>query len=593
MRDVIEETNRLEKLADEIVERQGGEELNTNLSLYDDQGHKKSLATLLIELAGECKFFHDPEGSGYAIVTRDGVREIWPIRSTAFKQWLSGAFFKLSAKGCNNNAIADALNTLEARAVHEGKEATIHLRVARQKDRIYIDLCDEKWRVIEVTADGWGVLDSSPVYFVRKKGMTQLPIPMKGGNVEELRQFLNISKGDFELAIGWLLGAFSGKGPFPVLVLQGEQGTGKSTTTRVIRCLLDPSTVPLRPPPREIRDLLVSAVNNHLIVLDNLSGLSSDISDCLCRFATGGGFDARQLYSDLEQVLVDIQRPILVNGIDDIATRPDLAERSIILNLPVIEPSARRDERPFWEAFEAAKPRILGALLDALSCALRNAFSVSLAKKPRMADFAIWVTAAESALGWNHGSFMEAYDNNQHHAVENGLEASPVGSTLLSLMDSNHQWEGSPTQLLNELTLMAGNLAKSKAWPQSPKGLKNILKRLAPSLRRMGIEIANGRSGDRFYRITRITETPQQPSYVSKPSDALHGVTSEWTDRDAWTDNPDTWAVSEHLCVHPKPSSGRGLDMSDGLGTCPEAYVNETPKLMGCVITPLEAGEAP
>ncbi|MGH8548046.1 MAG: type II toxin-antitoxin system HicB family antitoxin, partial [Methylococcales bacterium] len=275
-------------------------------------------------------------------------REIWPIRSTCFKRILAGEFFALTGKGCNGNATMDALNTIEARAIHQGEAQPVHLRVARINDLIYLDLVDNQWRVIEITGQGWRMLDRSPVNFVRKNGMSRLPIPADIGDSCELREFINTDESGFKLISGWILGALRGTGPYPILVLQGEHGSGKSTLTNVLRSFIDPSTVPLRPPPREVRDLLVSAVNNHLIALDNLSSLRSEISDSLCRLATGGDLDARKLYTDLDQTLIDIQRPVLVNGIDDLATRSDLADRSVILNLPNIDPAKRLDEKHFW-----------------------------------------------------------------------------------------------------------------------------------------------------------------------------------------------------------------------------------------------------
>jgi hypothetical protein len=490
----------------------------------DAGGKKKSQATLLIELAAQWEVFRDAENVGYAVLFRNGIREVWPIRSVGFKQWLSGAFFALTGKGCNGTAVSDALSTIEARAIHQGKEARVYLRVARTEDRIYLDLCDERWRVLEVSSDGWRILDASPVNFIRKRGMAPLPIPQRGGLVADLRDFLNISDGHFELVIGWIMGSLRGKGPFPVLVLQGEQGTGKSTTSRVLRAFVDPSTVPLRSPPREVRDLLVSAVNNHLVVLDNLSGLNPELSDCLCRFATGGGLDARALFTDMEQVLVDIQRPVLVNGIDDIATRPDLSERSIILNLPVIDATKRRDERTFWAEFEAKRPGIMGALLDALVHALAHESRTHLERKPRMADFAIWATAAESALGWKAGEFMRHFDEMQDEAVADGIDASPVGSTLMDLLGDSDQWIGTPTELLNTLTERAGIRAKSKAWPQSTRGLSSALKRLAPSFRRVGVSVQEGRASTaRFYKIMKV---PFYPSYPSQPSQPTAGAGS-------------------------------------------------------------------
>ncbi|WP_367025166.1 hypothetical protein ABZN20_10145 [Methylococcus sp. ANG] len=443
-----------------------------------DDRTKKSQATTLIELSSILDYVHDQDGAVYALIDRDEHREVWPVRSKNFKEWLSDTFYKSEGKGCNNNSISDALNTIEARAKHIGKPVQVYIRVAHLADRVIIDLCDDQWRVIEVTEEGWEVLDKSPVYFIRRNGMAALPAPTDKGGVEHLSEFINIDPKEFPLVVAWLVAALSGAKPYPVLVLQGEQGTGKSTTSRVIRSLCDPSTVPLRSPPREVRDLLVSAANNHCVVLDNLSGLNPELSDCLCRLSTGGGIDCRQLYSNLEQVLVEIQRPIIANGIDDIATRPDLAERSIILNLPIIQATDRQDEKRFWHDFELARPSIFGALLNGVSAAIRGHYRIHISEKPRMADFALWSVAAGVAFGWD-GEFMSAYTQNQDEAVEAGIEASPVGSALILLLNaSSGRWAGNSTALHRDLSEYAGNQAKSKAWPITPKGATNAIKRL-------------------------------------------------------------------------------------------------------------------
>ncbi|MFO7703567.1 MAG: hypothetical protein R6V43_00285 [Halopseudomonas sp.] len=381
------------------------------VSRYDDVGNKKSQSTLLVELCDCLELFHDADGECYAIIQKPEHREIWPLQSRAFKNWLSHEYFDLTGQGARGPAILDALTTVEARATHHAEQRQVFQRVAYLGDRIVIDLCDHAWRVIEIDATGWRILDESPVMFTRRSGMAPLP-PPQPGRIAVLLQFINIAQSDAPLVIGWLVMAARGNGPYPILILNGEQGTGKSTTTRALCSVIDPSTVPLRGLTRDVRDLLVTASNNHVVVSDNLSGLSPELSDVFCRLSTGGGFAERQLYTNREEVLVNLQRPIILNGIDEVASRGDLMERALILHLPLIKETARETESDFWKRFEAALPGILGGLCDALSCALRNHDKVTLARRPRMADFALWLTAAEEALGWKPGSFMESYAAN-------------------------------------------------------------------------------------------------------------------------------------------------------------------------------------
>src|ERR1700731_1392649 len=229
--------------------------------------------------------------------------------------------------------------------------------------------------------------------------MKPLPLPVPGGSIEALRSFLNVqSDTDFVLVVAWALAVLRNRGPYPVIVLSGEQGSAKSTFSAILRALLDPNTAPLRALPREDRDLFIAACNGHVLVFDNVSGLPAWISDTLCRLATGGGFAVRQLHTDQDEVLFDAARPVILNGIEEIITRPDLADRAVFLTLEPIPEERRRTEAELWAAFEVERPRILGVLLDAVVQGLKQLRETRLEKLPRMADFALWATACETAL---------------------------------------------------------------------------------------------------------------------------------------------------------------------------------------------------
>jgi hypothetical protein len=216
---------------------------------------------------------------------------------------------------------------------------------------------------------------------------------------------------------------------YPVMVLFGEQGSAKSTFSEILRALVDPNTAPLRALPREDRDLFIAASNGHVLAFDNVSGLPAWISDTLCRLATGGGFAVRQLYTDQDEVLFDASRPVILNGIEDIVTRPDLADRALFLTLEPIPEDRRRSEQELWTAFETERPRILGVPLDALVEGLKRLPATELEKLPRMADFALWATACETAL-WPAGTFWSAYCGNRDEAVEGVIDADPIATAV-------------------------------------------------------------------------------------------------------------------------------------------------------------------
>src|ERR1700683_4915871 len=320
--------------------------------------------------------------------------------------------------------------------------------------------------------------------------MKLLPIPLPGGSIKDLRRFLNVkSDHDFVLAVAYLLAALRPRGPYPVVVLSGEQGSAKSTFSRILKSLLDPNTAPLRALPREDRDLFIAANNGHVLAFDNVSGLPAWISDTLCRLATGGGVAVRQLYTDQDEVLFDAARPVILNGIEDIVTRPDLADRAVFLTLEPIPEERRRPEQELWAAFELERPRLLGVLLDAVVKGLAMLPQTRLDKLPRMADFALWATACETAL-WPSGTFWSAYCGNRDEAVDGVIDADPIAAAVRAVMTTRTEWTGTASELLGALAEMAGDrIAKAKTWPDSPRALAGRVRRGGGFLRKIGIDL--------------------------------------------------------------------------------------------------------
>jgi hypothetical protein len=486
-------------------------------------GRGPTQADMLIGLAQTAELFHTPDGTSFADLEINGHRETWPIRAKGFRRWLARRFFEATQGAPSSEALQSALNVIEAKAHFDAPERVVHIRVGGLDDRLYLDLGDARWRAVEISTDGWRVIDNPPVRFRRAAGMQPLPVPVAGGSVETLRSFLNVqSNNDFVLVVAWALACLRNCGPYPVIVLSGEQGSAKSTFSAILRALLDPNTAPLRALPREDRDLFIAASNGHVLAFDNVSGLPAWISDTLCRLATGGGFAVRQLYTDQDEVLFDATRPVILNGIEDIVTRPDLADRAVFLTLEPIPEERRRPEQELWAAFEAERPRILSVLLDAVVVGLKRLPGTRLEKLPRMADFALWATACESAL-WPAGTFWSAYCGNRDEAVVGVIEADSVASVVHSFMATRTVWTGIASDLLGALAEVAGErVAKSKTWPDSPRVLSGRLRRAATFLRKIGIEISFGREGRARTRTIQITTTPTHaaPEYYGNPSSA-------------------------------------------------------------------------
>ena len=476
---------------------------------HGDGGRRLTQADILIDLAGTAELFHTADGTAFADLDVNGHRETWPVRTKGFKRWLARQFYETTGGAPSSEALQSALNVVEAKAHFDAPERPVYIRVGGLDGSLYLDLGDEAWRAIEITTTGWRVVENAPVRFRRPAGMLPLPVPAPGGAVETLRSFLNVqSDSDFVLVVAWALAVLRNCGPYPVIVLSGEQGSAKSTFSAMLRSFLDPNTAPLRALPREDRDLFIAASNGHVLAFDNVSGLPSWTSDTLCRLATGGGFAVRQLYTDQDEVLFDATRPVILNGIEDIVTRPDLADRAVFLTLEAIPEERRRSEAELWAAFDAERPRILGVLLDAVVQDLKLLPDTTLERLPRMADFALWASACETEL-WPAGTFWSAYCGNRDEAVENVIEADPVAAAVRAVMAERTEWTewtGTATDLLGALAEAAGErVAKLKTWPSSPRALSGRLRRAGTFLRKIGIEIDYVKEGRSRTRVIFIT----------------------------------------------------------------------------------------
>ncbi|NOT02775.1 MAG: bifunctional DNA primase/polymerase [Phycisphaerales bacterium] len=481
-------------------------------------------ADLLVEISAQSELWHTPgeDGDSYATIKVGEHIEHHVVRRKGFRRWLAREFYTRYGKVANSQAMQDAILAIEGKALFEGNEHAAHIRLAEFDGAIWLDLADADWRAVRIDRSGWAVVQSRslPVRFVRRRGMLPLPVPVEGGSVNDLFRFVNVTNEDHRaLLVTWIVATYRPRGPYPPLVVNGEQGSAKSCLCRIARSLVDPNSAPLRRPPRDDRDLMIAASNSWVVCFDNLSGISPALSDTLCTLATGGGFATRELYSDDDERLFDVMRPVVINGIEDIVTRGDLADRSVTLTLSPIDDDKRMREDELWSDFEAARPAILGAFLNAVSTAMRRLPEVNVGALPRMADYAAWSIAAEPALGLSEGSFVAAYTGNRESATAATVEASPIGPAILGLAHAlgGSGWTGTSRELLTKLEAHHSDEAtrKRREWPKSPRGLSGLLRRIAPNLRAMGIHVSFGEHTRRGTPITieNARNTPSQRSH--------------------------------------------------------------------------------
>lgn len=502
---------------------------------------QQSTSGALLELREAMELFHDPEGRAYASVQVADHLETWPLRSRDFALYLRRQHFGTARSAVGSEALKSAIETFESDALFSGPSRPVYVRVAAHAGTYWLDLANERWEAVEIRNDGWRVCASPQVKFIRPRGMLPMTAPQRGGSFAELRPFVNVATDeDWILLACWLLAALRPMGPYPVAALYGEHGSAKSTTARVLRSLVDPNLSPLRAAPRDAHELMIQASNSHLLCLDNLSRVPENLSDALSRLATGGGFSARELYSDDNEKLFNAQRPILLNGIEDLCTRADLLDRALAIMLPPIPEAAREPEELFWERFEAARGRIFAGLLDVMAAGIAALPGVTLPVHPRMADFARWGTAVEAALGLAPGGFMRAYATNRQSANSVVLDASPVALALCGLMERRAEWQGTATELLAQLNCSGASESRPSGLPGSARALGGALRRIAPNLRADGIGVEFDREASKKRgRIIRIRKAGEFSSELSASSAAViipaHGrdaapTNGQWSD---------------------------------------------------------------
>ncbi|SFL23943.1 hypothetical protein SAMN04488518_12610 [Pseudovibrio ascidiaceicola] len=456
----------------------------------------------LLSVAQDLELWHSPQKNAFATVLVNGHNEHWPVESQSFKRWLVGRYYEKTGLAPSTQNLGDALRVFEVRALEQGACYTPFMRTGWQDGESWLDLADESWRAVCITRDGWEVISNPPVKFIRKQTMSPLPVPGKGHQIEEMHHLINAEEEDCKLILGWMVASLWGRSrSYPVLALGGEQGSGKSTMARLLRSITDPCAVSASSLPKDERDLMVMAQNGHVLNFDNVSKMEGWLSDAICRMATGSGFISRKLHTDGDAYWFQGARPVLLNGIPALTERADLAERALSVRLKRIDEVGRQPEELFWQEWEQLKPRMLGALLDALSGAIRNIENVRLDRHPRMADFARLMVAASSGLGWEEGEFLEAYESNRSGTAEAVFEGDPVAVALhefLMVRQGGESWVGTATELLANLNMIVSDqIRSSRFWPTKVNAFGSAVDRAAPLLRPKRIQVTKKATGSR------------------------------------------------------------------------------------------------
>jgi hypothetical protein len=536
----------------------------------------KALAALEVIRSRCSELFVDQIGEPYAAIeVRDHIETI-AIRTNRFKEWIIKAYYdyrkeqheklleygeEFNGKEEYNNAIdgttssssvssspllssedaAKIQTIIKLEAEDLQNERKLEVRVAGNVDSdrdtndddniIWYDLTNRDWEIVKITKHGWHIekhgshsSSSALPIILFKRYRNQLPqvYPSRKYPPDIFSQFMdltNLPTDDKEnriLGEVYTIALFIPPDiPKTVLIPHGEQGAAKSTFQEFIKSLVDPCGALTLSFPKEPEEIVQQLSHNYIAYYDNVSEIPQWISDVLCRAVTGSGFSKRILYSDDDDFIYRFRRCVGFNGINVAATRPDLLERSLILHLKGIPEEKKRKLKHLWKQYEKIKPQVLGFIFNTLVQVLNRLKEVQLKKYPRMADWAEVCEVISRCLGYPENAFLDAYYKNMTRQNEHALEASPIATAIIKLMEQQDYWKGSASQLLEELKHIADGMSintKMNLWPKAPNALSRKLNEVRTNLSKVGIEIERPIDTVTNTRLVEIRKiSPQHP----------------------------------------------------------------------------------
>ncbi|MGL4551260.1 MAG: primase C-terminal domain-containing protein, partial [Gemmataceae bacterium] len=475
-----------------VFDRVAGRERAGRREPTEAEGGNRVRAERLVRLVADAgvTLFLDQFREPHAHVRVGAASVSLKLRGKEFRQWLARQVWQKERAAVAQDVLSAAVLALEGRTRYEGAVRPLEQRVAWHEGAIWYDLADERGRAVRVTAGGWSVEQRVPILFRRAGHQAAQILPVRGGSLDALLPLVRFARPHAgPLLLAYLVTCLVPDIPHPVAWVTGPQGASKSTLCRLIRRLIDPTCLEgLSLPPRH--ELPQVLFRHWFASFDNVGAIPSDVSNVLCRAVTGEGISRRQLFSDDEDVIYQFRRCVCLNGIH-LAARPDLLDRALHLPLERLQAEEVRDEASVLARFEARRPELLGALLDALAGAMKVKPALRPAGLPRMADFALWGAAAAEALGIGAGTFLALYADNVRDMHEEAVADSPVAFALSEYMATRKDFCGTATELLRALAESSGG---GRGLPRSPSALMRHLHLLRVNLAQTGLDVDSRRT---------------------------------------------------------------------------------------------------
>lgn len=449
-------------------------------------------------------FLRDQQGNPYVVLPFQDHHEVCPTQSTRFRNWMAKRYREKYGSPPSVDGLKQAIIQMEARC-EDSKKVELFNRVGWHGGAIYYDLSTHDWRGVRIDKFGWEIV-SLPSIFKRYQHQETQVLPEKGRDPKGILEFCNIQKDDQCLFLSAVASFFIPNIPHIILSQNGEQGSGKSNNSRKIKGLGDPSKVMLTSTPKDLEQAQMTAEKHWISTFDNLSKIFEWFSDFLCRGVTGEGDMKRSLYTNDDEFIRAYRRCFVLNGIGTSLWRPDLLDRAIIFEIPILQKT--RSEKELEEKWQRELPGILGGFFTAISKAMGIVDKVTGHEKFRMADFAQWGAALAEAMSFTQEQFFKRYQESVDRKWQDTAEESVLGNKIVNFIGSNGgEWKGSTSELLSELNPDS----HEKGIPTNANWLSKELMRIAPVMRNVGIDIVRkskreGGTGKRIFIMRRINE---------------------------------------------------------------------------------------
>ncbi len=516
----------------------GAEELYQKLcSMLPEATNANEQQQLETAIPENSVFFLDQYGKPFVHLQNVDHFENWPIESNIFRAFLT-SWLKTAGISLSSEKIRSLQFLCQAAAYESNQKIELWNRYCRKNDEIYLDLGKPDWSILKISKNSIETLSSDVIMFRRYAAMAEMPIDLSGEK-EDLENYLNLvnlknedpeKERENKLLYSVLLGTMMIPGfPHPIILVNGPQGSAKSSFSRSIRIIIDPSAVPLLSIPNKIENLVQTLSHNYAAFFDNVDAISDGYSDVFCRASTGEGIIKRQLYSDEEDIIFRYQRCVLLNGINISTTRSDFIDRSIQFELETIGPTQRKTENEIIQELENLTPKVGGYLVKIIQKALIIHQYISkqlIGRLPRMADFAIWGEAVSRALGYQPLEFFNAYTARISDLSKSVISENVVAQELIDYLDKNDDFseektlEITPSDLFNTLVeriKARGADPKASRFPGNAIQLSRKLNILKPNFETIGIKIEIGRElvkgkTTRIITFSKINNTTPAPN---------------------------------------------------------------------------------